>query len=167
MKLYGNLFNRLEENNNYAGEIKVGTYVTEYMYSDRHAYEVVDVKDQNNISIRRLDAIRADDNGMSDDQHYKYEQNLNNPVIDLTKRNNVWYEMNEISKESLTRVAQRRLKEDFSNGTFEMAYGFVLAFSSLTDNQKQRIEQGKTVKKYVKFGNLSFGVADEYYDYEF
>ena len=58
-KLYGSLNNRFDENKYYNGtynNIKVGDYATEYLWSDRHAYEVVEVKDQKHVKIRRLDA---------------------------------------------------------------------------------------------------------------
>lgn len=45
-KWYGSLNNRLEENKMFCEEIKVGTGLTEYFYSDRHPYEVVKVIDQ-------------------------------------------------------------------------------------------------------------------------
>ena len=48
-KLYGNLMNRMEEGRQFVDEIKVGDGVTEYSYSDRHPYEVIEVKDQKHI----------------------------------------------------------------------------------------------------------------------
>ena len=41
MKLYGSLNNRLEENHMFCDVIEVGTDMTEYLYTDRHAYEVL------------------------------------------------------------------------------------------------------------------------------
>ena len=40
MKLCGSLNNRLEENRMFCDTIEVGTGMTEYLYSDRHAYEL-------------------------------------------------------------------------------------------------------------------------------
>lgn len=54
-KWYGSLQNRLAEGHQFCDTIKVGTGVTEYHYSDRSPYEVVEVTDQKHISIRRLD----------------------------------------------------------------------------------------------------------------
>lgn len=53
-------------------ELKVGDYVTYVGYSDRSAYEVVEIKG-NKGKIRRLMAIRTDDRGMHVDQEYRYE----------------------------------------------------------------------------------------------
>ena len=44
-KWYGSLNNRIEENRMFTDEIKVGTGVTKYSWSDRDAYEVVEVED--------------------------------------------------------------------------------------------------------------------------
>jgi len=88
MKLYGGLQNRLEENRMFCDEIKVGTGVTEYFYTDRHAYEVIEVKDQKHVKIRRFDVKRTDNNGMCDCQNYAYTSNVNNPTLDLVRRGN-------------------------------------------------------------------------------
>ena len=54
-KWYGSIDNRIEEGKQFVNEIKVGDGVTEYLWSDRKAYEVVDVKDQKHITIREYD----------------------------------------------------------------------------------------------------------------
>lgn len=90
MKYYGSLNNRLEENQMFVDEIKVGDYATIYYYSDSHAYEVIEVKDQKHVTIRRLKAIRIDDNGMSDAQIYKYESDPNGHVMNLSFRHGAW-----------------------------------------------------------------------------
>ena len=51
---YGSLNNRIEENKMFCDTIEVGTGVTEYSWSDRHPYEVVEVKDQKNVAIRGM-----------------------------------------------------------------------------------------------------------------
>lgn len=71
-KWFGSLTNRLDEGHTFTDEIKVGTGVTEMCYSDRHAYEVVKVIDDKHLLIRRCDAKRIDNNGLSDDQDYEY-----------------------------------------------------------------------------------------------
>lgn len=127
MKLYGSLSNRLDENGYYNGtynNIQVGTLCTEYLWSDRHAYEVVEVKDQKHIKIRRLKAIRTDNYGMSDLQHYDYERDETNPIKEL---------------------------QLFKSGWKEIRY------SAWKDNKRLGS---------VKI-NISFGIADEYYDYSF
>lgn len=127
MKLYGSLNNRLNENgycNGTYNNIQVGTLCTVYLWSDRHAYEVVEVKDQKHIKIRRLTATRIDNNGMSDWQDYKYESDETNPIKEL---------------------------QLFKSGWKEIKYS--------------QWEENKRIGS-VKI-NISFGIADEYYDYSF
>ena len=53
MKWYGSVNNRLAENaRNPKPEIGMG--VTEYLWSDRHAYEIIAIKDDRHITIRRM-----------------------------------------------------------------------------------------------------------------
>lgn len=165
MKFYGSLQNRLEEGKQFVEEIKVGTGVTEYSWSDRHPYEVIEVIDQKHIIIRALNYRRIDDNGMSDAQSYEYISNENNIKYELVLRNNVWYKVIEYTKDRWL----ERAKEDFEKGYFksiEGAYRYFRAMAGLTDKQYEKIEQGKIVKKYVKM-NISIGVIDAYYDYTF
>ena len=54
-KWYGSLENRLMENQKDIPEIVEGMGVTEYLYSDRHAYEVTKVVNQKDVFIRRYD----------------------------------------------------------------------------------------------------------------
>lgn len=127
MKLYGSLTNRLEENRNYTGkDIEVGTLATEYLYSDRHAYEVVKVINQNHIFVRRLKAIRTDKNYMSECQDYRFESNPSARPVELKKMKHGWKEIRH-----------------------------------WTD------KDGKEHSQAWEKWNISFGVADEYYDYSF
>ena len=64
----------------------VGCGATELLWSDRHAYEVVDVsEDFKKVLIRRYKVKRADSNGMCDCQSYIYDE-LEGPVIELNWR---------------------------------------------------------------------------------
>lgn len=147
---YGSLTNRLAENRMFVPEIKEGTYVTEYLWSDRHAYEVVKVVDQKHVFIRRLKAIRTDDWGMSDSQNYRYESDETASVEELVKRGDYWYKVFTFSKE----IHDKIVKE----------IGWCLW--SLTEKQWARIDEGKVVKRYSKI-NVSFGRADEFFDFSF
>jgi hypothetical protein len=78
---YGNLTNRIAEKHCLFAidyEVKVGMGATEYMWSDRHPYSVVEVfKNWNNkgydiIALTQDDYERTDNLGMSDDQDYKF-----------------------------------------------------------------------------------------------
>ena len=166
MKYYGSLNNRIDENcyfNGTKGNLKVGTHCTMYMYSDRHPYEIVKVDTQEHIFIREMDAKRVDKNGMSDCQSYEYTSNKNNREMELVLRNGRWFELNRYSKDSFKKAAER-IKEDFKNA--EIAYNYCVAMSGLSQKQIERIKSGKEVKKYMKI-NISFGIAEKYYDYSF
>lgn len=156
MKLYGSLNNRLEENKMYCDEIKVGTGVTKYCYSDRHAYEVIKVIDQTHVFIREYNHKPV---GEPMSNQWELISNENNPVFELKLRNGVWYEVTEYTKEKW-----------FEDGLFKTAKAgceYYKCMSGLTEKEKEKIEAGKTVKKLRKFGNISFGVAEYYFDYSF
>ena len=83
---YGSINNRIMESS--AGDMPVvGMGVTECMWSDRDPYEIVEVQDARHIIIRRLDARRIDNNGMSECQEYEYTSNPDNMAIRLYKAN--------------------------------------------------------------------------------
>lgn len=121
MRLYGSIQNRFEENKMYCNEIKVGTGMTEYLWSDRHPYEVIKVKDQKHITVRALDHKPV---GGPYSNEWELVSNEENIEREMANRNGKWY--------------------------------FVRNWS----------EYGKNHKQYIR-ANVSFGVAEYYYDYEF
>lgn len=163
MKFYGSLDNRLEENKMYCDKIEIGTGMTQYYYSDRHAYEVVKVIDQTNVFVREYDHKLK---GEAFSNSWELVSNENNPVIELKLRNGVWMRVLEYSKQNWLEQAQEELKRG-SVKTVEAWYDYCKCMSGLTPKEKEKIEAGKIVKKLRKFGNISFGVAEYYYDYEF
>lgn len=163
IKLYGSLNNRLEEGKMFCEKIEVGTGVTEYGYSNKYPYEVVEVKDQKHIVIREMETKRIDKNGMSDCQEYQYISNTNNPKIELVNKNGVWFKVLEHSKEKWLQGAEN-IKDSFKNK--EIAYNYIKCMAGLTSKQYENIEAGKIVNKYIKM-NISFGVMEKYYDYTF
>lgn len=163
MKLYGSLQNRLMEGRDFTnGNIKVGTGVTEVLYSDSHAYEVIAVKDQNHFTIKRMKAIAT---GESMSNTWKLESDETLPTYDIERINGVFYKVSYMTKEKVMKRAEEMLKEDFvPNTPIENAIDYVTMF--LTDKQKERVLSGKQVKLKSKM-NLSIGIQQEYYDYEF
>lgn len=145
---YGNLTNRIEENRMFCKEIAVGTGVTEYYYSDRHPYEVVDVKDQKHVSVRALDHKHVGNGCM--DNNWELVSNENNSVRMLTKRGNYWYWTTVVTKDILDSIDKIETQ-------------LFLCHNNIDVNQLK--EKGK-VTRYRR-ANVSFGVADYYYDYEF
>ena len=162
MKLYGSLQNRLVEGRDFTnGNIKVGTGVTEILYTDSHAYEVTAVKDQNHFTIRRMKAISTEP--MSNT--WKLESDETQPTYDIERINGVFYKVSYLTKEKVIERAEEMLKKDFvPNTPIENAIDFVTMY--LTDKQKERVLNGKQVKLKSKM-NLSIGIQQEYYDYEF
>lgn len=92
MKLYGSVINRMAEQRP-SQEIFEGMGATQYLYSDRNAYEVVKVINQKHCFIRRVDAIRTDNNGMSECQEYRFESNEHYRLIEMVYRYHAWYEL--------------------------------------------------------------------------
>lgn len=147
MQVYGNVTNRLAENRMYCDEIEVGTGVTEYYWSDRHAYEVIEVHDQKHVTVREYDHVHVGDGQM--DNNWELVSNPDNVTRQLEKRGRYWYWTTTITEEDIRDI-------DTETEIRLAVAGF--------DIQKIR-EKGKQTKRWR--ANVSFGVANYYYDYEF
>lgn len=145
---YGNLTNRLEENKMFCEKIEVGTGMTEYYYSDRHPYEVVEVTDQKHIKVRKLDHKHIGDDYM--DNNWELISNENNSIRALTKRGNYWYWTVTVTKDILDNIDKIETQLFLCHNSIDI------------DKLK---EKGK-VTRYHK-ANVSFGIAEYYYDYSF
>lgn len=169
-KWYGNVINRVEEDRYFNGtknNIQVGTYATEYLWSDRHAYEVIEVKSQTNVVIRRLNAIRTDNYGMSDCQDYRYESNPNGETRELINKKGVWKEVYTYAPlEEMKKLVIEDLREDKRDEEHIMNM-VRWRCCRLTEKQFEKYLQGKEIKKIGSKVSISFGTADEYYDYSF
>ena len=154
-KWYGSLNNRIDENKMFCDEIKVGTGMTEYSWSDRHAYEVIAVRDQKHVTVREYDHKRPDDEkDYSYTNHWVLVSNENNPEIEMVKRGNYWY--------TAVSIEPDRAREILVNGTIdERLWACHCGF-----DLQAIVDKGKKATKYHK-KNVSFGVAEYYYDYEF
>ena len=91
-KWVGSLINRLDEACRNP-EPEVGMGATEYCYSDRHAYTIIEITKTKNgkasqILVQKDDAKRTDNYGMSDAQSYEYIQNHDNrtAILKLDKK---------------------------------------------------------------------------------
>ena len=144
-KLYGSINNRLEENKMFCDEIKVGTGVTEYSWSDREAYEVIKVYDQKHVVIRKYDHKLI---GEAFSNNWELISNEENPEIELVFRYNAWYSMTTWTQEDVDKIIARD--------------GYFLDWNGVQEKLKKK----SVVKTYKKM-NISFGIADYYYDYEF
>ena len=146
MKMYGNVINRLQENQNEIPKIEVGMGATEYLYSDRNAYEVVKVINQKDVIIRKYDHKNI--GAGYGDNTWELISNPNNQEIEVVYRYGSWNIKNVITKENY----EKKLAED----------GYVLVSNK---EYNDIMEKGKAIR-YTKI-KLVFGYADYYYDFEF
>lgn len=146
-KWYGSFQNRLMENK-HADEITVGMGMTEFGYSDREAYEVIDVKDQKHVTVRRLDHKHVGEGSM--DNNWELISNEENPTYEMVKRGKYWYYTATWTAEEVDRLIDERDK--------------VWLIINGWDLDKIR-EKGSQTK--YRRANVSFGFADYYYDYSF
>lgn len=145
MKFYGSVNNRLEENRMFCDEIKVGTGMTKYFWSDTHAYEVVEVADQKHIKVREYDHKKADDEPYSN--NWQLISNPENPIIEMAKRGKYWYYVKTFTSDML----------DDKN----LRIGVLI--NGITEEQ---LRAKGTIKRYER-ARVSFGIARYYHDYEF
>lgn len=146
-KWYGCLQNRIEEDKQFCEEIKVGTGMTEYGWSDRHPYEVIEVINQKRVIVRKLDHRHVGDGHM--DNNWELISNPDNATRTMVKRGNYWYDEVTITADLLD-------DEDINTKMF-------LAFN---DVDPDKLRAKGTIRKYHR-AKVSFGVAEYYYDYEF
>lgn len=158
----GSLVNFLMGNN--ATLPKVGEGATILMYSDRHAYEVLEVsKDYKRVVIQRYAPERADNNGMSESQDYAYKT-LEGEPITIVWRNNSW------------KIEGERI--EFCKKWIDTLPKDAFYVQHLTEEQKQfiydddchpqNVLEGITeLKKVYSKVNIIFGVKREYYDFSF
>lgn len=145
MKLYGNVANRINANQMYCEEIEVGTEMTLYHYSDRDAYEVVEVTDQKHIKVRKYDAKAL----APYSNEWELTSNPNNKVRTMVKRRNKWYFVEEFIYD------EEEIKKSYTIRKLWRA-------GIKADELK---EKGK-ITKYEQV-DVSFGIADHYFDYSF
>lgn len=146
-KWYGSIINRLEENQKDIPEIIEGMGVTEYLYSDRNAYEVTKVVNQKDVFIRRLDHKHIGNEWY--DNNWELYSNPDFKEIEVVFRYGNWYEKLVYTKELMEKME----KED----------GCVWLSKDIV---KDIEEKGKAIR-YNKMNKLRFGKAEYYYDYEF
>lgn len=144
-KWFGSIFNRMEENKMYCKEIKVGTGMTEYSYSDRDAYEVVKVINQKHVFVREYDHKHIGKGNM--DNQWELVSNTNNPIKELKFRYNKWNWVTKISP------------------NIDIAKVYIIDPKIWNAIHKAK-ETNKEQEVYHPT-NVSFGTAEYYYDYEF
>lgn len=166
-KWYGSVNNRIEEGHQFVKEIKVGDGMTEYLWSDRHAYEVTQVINQEHVFVRRMKATIKEGTSYYQ-QQYDYAQDLNEKEIELVKYRGNWCKLHIYNKERINKLVDKAFEEKRNWwGTKEQEYEFAVGMGHLTEKQREKFENGKTIKKYTPWKNISFGVMEEYEDPSF
>lgn len=157
----GGFFNQLMSNNQSVPV--VGEGATELLYSDRHAYEVLEVNEkEKSCVIQRYNPKRTDSLGMSDAQSYEYKELTGTP-FKLYWRRGAWRK----KVESVT-FTDEIMDEYGWNGT-KMHEAYKAAGGTYNDSMyPNKIIEGMTKKKtsWPKM-SIIFGVKKEYYDFSF
>lgn len=151
-KLQGSFMNYAMSNNKTLP--KVGKGATRLLYSDRNAYQVMEVsEDGSRVVLRRCNSKRIDNNGFfSESQKYDYSELSKRETV-VVWRNNRWRE--EIKKIVLTKEAIER----------DMSYEEKKSLGLFDKHGDWQLVDGLTKEKkvYEDFPVL-WGVQDEYRD---
>ena len=162
-KWYGNLNNRFEEGRNFTGrELQAGDDITMYLWSDRECYFIDEVVSPKEIKVRRYYVCADHDKkaGMGH-QNWMYFKTRDEEEEYLKRFFPNYYTGEHYEEpEAETWV--------FRNGKWKRMY--VLDDPLFIENKTQQKEYDKNgqFKMYRNLsGNISFGVRNYYYDWEF
>ena len=176
----GGFYNQLMGNN--ATAPVVGKGMTELMYSDRHAWEVLEVSDDGlSCIVDQYKPKRADKNGMSECQDYIYDELYGRPkkLTWRNKKGGCWcWETKEIrvipkiqkmlDEKSDAYFTGDQIKEVFGEKTYNEIYRINEPDGEGTYEKGLKHVEGIT-KEYTNYDKVSviFGVKREYYDFSF
>ena len=157
-KWYGNLTNRLEEGRA-VPEIKVGTDITMYLWSDRNCYYVTEVISQKEIKVKRYHVCADHDKeGGMGHQNWVYFKTVS--------------ERNAYLKKYHPEIDYPEIDE--TEEVWAYRYGKWMRKYTLTEENyctDRELKSLQTKGYYNRFydlsGNVSFGVRNYYYDWEF
>jgi len=159
----GSLFNVLMANNSTLPE--VGKGATILLYSDRHAYEVLEVGSEGkSCVIQRYEPKRIDnDHAFSESQEYAYETLIGTPKK-LVWRQNAWREV--VSSIKYTKQLHEQYQQSMAGLPDVQMSKWKELVADCWKNGELIIVPGKTylAYEYIKI-NIIFGRKDEYYDY--
>ena len=152
---------------------KVGEGMTELMYSDRHAYEVLSINGDS-CMVDQYRPKRTDNNGLSESQEFEYKELAGHPKK-LTWRNKqggCWcWETKEVR--IIPKIRTELEKIDYwSYEAMIIKYGKNVADKVFRKDEEDgtyrkgmRIVEGIT-KEYTRYDRVSviFGIKEEYRD---
>jgi len=96
--------------------MKVNDGATLCLWSDRHAGTIIEVSENGKtLKWQRDFSVRADHNGMSDQQSYTYVRNDSSPVLIFTlRKDGHWYQKGQKMGTAVLSVGHRSEYYDFS-----------------------------------------------------
>ena len=158
----------------------VGEGMTELMYSDRHAWEVLEVLgDGSSCIVDQYKKKRSDNNGMSETQEYVYDELYGNPkkLTWRNKKGGCWcWETKEIRVipkvlKMLEEKSDKYFVYDQIYDVFGKEIGDFIYRADEEDGtygKGMRLKEGIT-KEYTRYDKVSviFGIKEEYYDFSF
>ena len=157
----GSLFNYMMSHNETVP--KVGEGATELLYSDRHAYEVLEVDEKKKrVLLQRYAPKRIDGLGMSDSQAYEYKELQGEPFY-------IFYKWGSWKTKHRSVHFTKEACEKY--GDFGHAIHEVYKSMGGQYNHNARIDTvipGLT-EEHTEWHNFNviFGVKREYYDFSF
>jgi len=156
----GGFFNQVMSQN--ATEPVVGEGATVLLYSDRHAYEVVEVSpNKKTVKIQRYNPKRTDGLGMSDAQSYEYKE-LTGEVRTL------YYKWGSWKTKSETALFTEEARQTYGNFGPKLHEAYKKAGGEYKGAFACTIIPGMTkLKTEWHTLNVIFGVKREYYDFSF
>ena len=156
---------------------KVGEGMTELMYSDRRAYEVLEVNGDSCL-VDKYHPKRTDKNGLSEMQTYEYKELSGNPrkLTWRNKKGGCWcWEYNEIRViPKVIKELEQKSEKYFVGDQIEEVYGqevYNEIFRINAPEDEGTYEKGLKLvegitKEYTNYSPVSviFGTKEEYYD---
>ena len=158
-KWYGNIINRIEEGKSIP-EIKPGTDITMYYWSDRTCYYVVDVESQTRIKVKRYYVCADHDKpGGMGHQDWMYFKTAD--------------EMNDYLRKYFPDTYREHVEEPepetwvFRYNKWKQEVTFT-EDNYCTEKELKSLKEKGYYKRYFDLsGNISFGVRNYHYDWEF
>lgn len=178
-------------------DIKVGDDITRYYWSDRKCYYVTKVIDQKHILVKKYhvcaDHSKPGGMGHQDWLYFKTCREMNEYlnschikdlqgkeiIADLDKiiedepeewvfRYGKWKLLKVFDKDTWLRCLDRAKEDCKVNVEESHIQGLARYYLGLNDDDFELVTSGKIIKKYYELnGNISFGVRNYYYDWEF
>ena len=193
MRLYGSLNNRVDEGHNFLGRpLRAGDDITMYLWSDRRCFYVSEVIDERHIKVLPYyvcaDQSKAGGmghqnwlyfksvneqnrylNGFIGEGNSKYRTDFPEPEPDeWVFRQGKWRLLLRFDKAKLERAIRLAQEASYTVPPPDALARIYFDGHKLTDREYQRVLDGKEVRKTHRLsGNVSFGVRDYYYDWEF